>query len=412
MAVARKLKYLYAPVGPILHSKSSVSFFSAGSLRLWGPERVCSVRTSLFEVAPRRDVLVIETPEDEVQLLGPRALSPRLRDHQYTVLYYLHNTTFCLVTRGDSYSSSFFYNSLMAGCLPVVISDLFTFSFKWLIPYSEFIIRVAENDFIKNPEAVLDHIIASYPSSKVEEMRATMLKYRPYWSYFTESRLPLGRDRDKDAHLADPLHQLDTNAHSLSLLLPLKLMLYEMAMVRAESLEINALASTSTMGGEKALSKAQKNQLQRAFCPDVVQYCRDSAAKRAVPRVLCSSHSAHCVGSVLLSPFHGNVDIPLDIPAVTRAPHKDSDPYLCKHTHRVVGFYKTVFVNQCVRVLWPLRPGVLTQPVDSSITPEERAFLLRFHNVNVTDGRGGFLFKDIFPPPTAQKLDYVLNLMS
>jgi hypothetical protein len=40
-----------------------------------------------------------------------------------------------------SYSTAFFYDSLHAGCIPIVISDWFVFAFPSVIDYKEFVIR-------------------------------------------------------------------------------------------------------------------------------------------------------------------------------------------------------------------------------------------------------------------------------
>jgi len=44
----------------------------------------------------------------------------------------------------------------------VVISDWFTFAFHWALPYSKFVIRVAENDFLADPVGVIERIREKY----------------------------------------------------------------------------------------------------------------------------------------------------------------------------------------------------------------------------------------------------------
>jgi Exostosin family len=86
-------------------------FFFSGRLLLWMPERICSVRhTVATQLSSRPDTVIVNVSES--QSYGP------VREG---ALRYLLNSTFCLVTRTDSYSTAFFYDALQAGCIPIVI---------------------------------------------------------------------------------------------------------------------------------------------------------------------------------------------------------------------------------------------------------------------------------------------------
>jgi Exostosin family len=75
------------------------------------PERICSVRhTVATQLSSRPDTVIVNVTES--QSYGPVKES---------ALGYLLNSTFCLVTRTDSYSTAFFYDAIQAGCIPVVI---------------------------------------------------------------------------------------------------------------------------------------------------------------------------------------------------------------------------------------------------------------------------------------------------
>ena len=106
------------PVGEL--SGRIYKFLFMGKLRLWGPERVCCARCfvpSLLE--HRRDTLVVDVPEIVQEDTGVRFESA-LR---------LYESEFCLVTRGNSYSTSLIYNAILAGCIPIVVSDWFYFAY-------------------------------------------------------------------------------------------------------------------------------------------------------------------------------------------------------------------------------------------------------------------------------------------
>ena len=57
--------------------------------------------------------------------------------------------------------------------------------------------------------------------------------------------------------------------------------------------------------------------------------------------------------------------------------------HLCVHKSRLMGRYKIVYFMQCVRILWPLTPGVL-KPIDNKpggLSAKDILFIRTFHNV-------------------------------
>lgn len=101
-----------------------IIFFFSGRLLLWLPERVCSVRhTVATQLSSRPDTVIVNVSES--QSYGP------VRE---SALGYLFNSTFCLVTRTDSYSSAFFYDALQAGCIPVVVRCVFLLFYCLSVP--------------------------------------------------------------------------------------------------------------------------------------------------------------------------------------------------------------------------------------------------------------------------------------
>lgn len=61
----------------------------------------------------------------------------------------------------------------------------FTFSFPWIIPYDEFVIRINEQDFVKNPNYVLDYIKETIGRNNylLIQMRQAIMKYKGLFSY-------------------------------------------------------------------------------------------------------------------------------------------------------------------------------------------------------------------------------------
>jgi hypothetical protein len=156
----------------VVEEDRSFKFYFSGRLFLWGPERVCSVRCAIARLSTRMDTLIMNITEE--QSYGPAVSEPSK---------YLYKSVFCLITKSDSYSSSFFYDAIQAECIPIVISDWFIFSFPWFIEYSDFVIRVNEADFLKDANGVLEAIKELYPSSKLKIMRERIRYWKPYLSF-------------------------------------------------------------------------------------------------------------------------------------------------------------------------------------------------------------------------------------
>jgi len=103
------------------HGARPTDFHFSGHLDLYGPELVCSVRNTILRISGERaDLQVVNASLGAAQ--GPVNTG---------LLRALSRSSFCLIARGDSYSSSLFYHAVALGCLPLVISDWFVFSFPW-----------------------------------------------------------------------------------------------------------------------------------------------------------------------------------------------------------------------------------------------------------------------------------------
>jgi len=410
-----------AGAGDVGSGARSASFFFVGDLHLWGPGRVCSARTALYTVAPRSDVTVIDAPENSYAFAGSN------QTQSATLSKLFRSSRFCLIARGNTHTSSFFYKALFSSCIPVVISDLFTFAYKWVIPYNQFVIRVAEQDFIQSPNTVLDHLLATYSADNIDNMKRIMKEYEGYWRYMLLS--------DGSASNPDPDR----------LQLPLKLMLVEMSKARNEAQEINALAAMDISTGKgKGRDRGFAVGIVSASCKTISSYCQSTIADsssssieqtggiNSIGPVLCMAHSPQCVGNSVLSLYHGNIDIPIHIPGISPSQQSAVDgnvmftksitaappPPLCSpgNTAAVIGFYKPVFFMQCIRVLWPLKPGAMRGSIQSTLTEAEFAFILRFHGIN--DSRSDNAVssdpdpdpEETYPPPLPDQLQAVLRL--
>lgn len=157
-----------------LTARSNIKFFFSGRLKLWGSERVCSVRVAMLQLLGRNDTVVVDI--DTQQSEGVPLRSSALYDT-------ISASEFCLILRADSYSTASFYEAIASLCIPVVVSDWFVFSYRWWVPYEEFVIRVAEADFLADPHSVLDYVSTVYSTSRIRDMKSSISKWRKSFSY-------------------------------------------------------------------------------------------------------------------------------------------------------------------------------------------------------------------------------------
>lgn len=224
-------------------SDKQYTFLFAGHFELPGPDRVCSTRNNILNIQfERNDILVLNITRHVAHQQGV----------MMTTTEYMRRSVFCLITSGDSYSTSFFYDAIMMGCLPIVIDDWFVFAFPWIVHYETFTLRLSENDFNTNPHYVLDTLKSYYLEHQPVLLRQMqgMMKYLSQYLSFTrhEYMSPdyydlLSADihyfsRNLNSGLLDTLDNVlepnDPKAaakrsnHLRQTLLPLELMLLEM----------------------------------------------------------------------------------------------------------------------------------------------------------------------------------------
>jgi hypothetical protein len=336
----------------IVTGQRSINFLFAGRLNLWGPERVCSVRKFVTKLASRSDTVILHVSE-------PQSMSPTrpelFRD-------YLSRSVFCIVTKADSYSTSFFYSALHAGCVPIIVSDWFVFAFPWLIRYEEFSIRILEEDFLKNPHEVIDHVFAEYLThankDKLSALQRGIAKWIPFLSF----------------------GEVDTTSEGYKL---------SQSMLFGPNINVPmpVVLKKSVWPWELMLYELRYAQLPEKVHPIVPCYGPFKC-----------TWNGKTLADVAFAPFNTKVKNKVVSKLAENRTH------LCKHSSRLIGHYKIVYFMQCVRILWPLTPGKLNKldlpvnsPVDravivngdegvrddalksSQLDGEDLAFVLNFH---------------------------------
>jgi hypothetical protein len=306
----------------------NVEFLFVGRLWLFGPERVCSVRNAVANLvrSPIADsVLVVNTTSiDQMKMLPYKKL-----DELYS------HSSFCLVTKADSYSTAALYNAVQSGCIPIIISDWLAPAFNWAIPWSRFAIRISEQDFLASPSAALIAVRKDY-GEKLPELRQEMKKWAPLLSYATMSKAKTSSLHENLVHytLSTPV---DKTHNSDKVVVPaLELFLFE--------------------------------TLYHPGLGDTPQ----------------SSTDPKETGLSCETPYHCPLpDMLLPVMQLNTAQNGivDERSFLCQNVHRLVGQYKMVYNQKCVRILWPLRPGHFKPFDQQRLSDEEKEFVTKFHQI-------------------------------
>merc|ERR1712050_387012 len=85
----------------------------------------------------------------------------------------LQNATFCPIPRGDSGGTKRFFAAILAGCIPVVISDNLALPFVPAVDYRGAILHVPEREFM-HPKFSLLAILRSQTPEQVAAMRVNL----------------------------------------------------------------------------------------------------------------------------------------------------------------------------------------------------------------------------------------------
>eukprot|EP01041_Mallomonas_annulata_P005933 gene5933-11969_t len=209
----------------------------------------------------------------------------------------------------------------------------FTFAYSWIIPYEQFVIRLNEEDFLKNPNESLDSILRRKGSEEnLQNMRSILWKWKDLLRF---DRILINSNITQNLQklylspqlYTDKSYRIDKRAITI---LPLELML----------IELNAAYDP-----EYAIQKGLA--------------CKSPTD--------CASHNVYPLE------FKNNA-----LP--------DLRSHLCKKVKHMIGMYKMVYFMRCVRILWPITPNNL-RPHDTARMPiEDRVFVREFFNINRTVG--------------------------
>ena len=103
-------------------------------------------------------------------------------------------STFCLAPRGDTASSRRVYESIAAGCIPVIIADKLQLPFEKRLHYPDFTLRVAESEALARPMKLLKRLRAM-PIERIRKMQAKLLEVRPAFLWHTDPSRPSAVDQ-------------------------------------------------------------------------------------------------------------------------------------------------------------------------------------------------------------------------
>jgi hypothetical protein len=97
-------------------------------------------------------------------------------------------TEFCFVPRGDTPSSRRLFDAVLAGCIPVVISNKVDLPFSHKIPWHKIIIKVEESIWVKSPSSVVREI-RNIAAEERTNMRRLMSAYWREIDYESKGRV-------------------------------------------------------------------------------------------------------------------------------------------------------------------------------------------------------------------------------
>lgn len=345
-------------------------FAFIGTMALNGPEIACSVRNNLRQTAlARNDILFVNITETYLQRHGVQAVRSALQGH-------LQDSVFCLITPGNSYSTSFMFNAIQSDCIPILINDWLVLPYNSLLPYQSFALRVLQADFIRNPHFVFNFIKSHIYSNKLlmESMRSSLNVFKSMLSYRAVSTQSALYTR----FLALDLHHQPQPLKTAQAILPLDMLLLELKYSlqpqprrfynslpceRYYACEhrrhIHSTWYNSSVGDYQYYSKVKgvnDNLLDANYINQhLAFYIKDAASSIQVTtskgkEVLLDADS-YQIQSLALAQLMNKHSIPM------------TSSHLCQHNKRLVGMTKMVFFMQCVRLLWPLTPGQF-RPVD------------------------------------------------
>ena len=392
----------YVPLSPVTrrkrkyqqqHSDSGPKVLFAGRLFLFGPERVCSVRAAIASLAsPAVPAtgrafamtvvnMTLSGSTSEAHGGVSRQKTKQLLQAEDKIAEMYSHHTFCLVAKGDSYSSASLYTAIQSLCVPIVIADWFVFSYNWIVPYHKFVIRISEENFLRDPEKAIASVVA-HCEQEVEgkkrllAMRREMRVWRKVLRYSVEAwEEPTAFKAREHLMSFSPAFKplsLDTETTHGETIIPLELFLLEL---RYKHLEMT----------------------ERPADP--------AAAAAASVQAFAGNDSLSC-GTPFHCPPFAHIVPPFHFPGHAAEGLPDKRSPLCRRAHGLIGMYKMVYFMGCVRILWPLRPGHFKPHDERALSIEEKAFVTEFHKTGFSP--------TVYPPlknETNEAIVHVESLM-
>ena len=92
-------------------------------------------------------------------------------------LFQLFNFRYCLCPRGITPWTVCLYQSLVAGCIPIVLSDSFELPFQWALPWEKFSLRVPESMALQ----IYDYV-KTIPEEETRMMFEEVIRCKMKWS--------------------------------------------------------------------------------------------------------------------------------------------------------------------------------------------------------------------------------------
>ena len=86
------------------------------------------------------------------------------------------------------------YESIAAGCIPVIIADKLKLPFESRLAYKDFTIRLSESEALAKPMKLL-RLLRSMPKERIAKMQAALLRARPSFLWHTDPSRPSAVDQ-------------------------------------------------------------------------------------------------------------------------------------------------------------------------------------------------------------------------
>ena len=267
-------------------------------------------------------------------------------------------------------------------------------------------IRVEEEDFVKNPHTVLDQIKTLYPKILQNKMRDRMTYWLQYLSYGTrrianrgniEMETSYRRTEQIRKMLAVSGNESDgttVKTFDYETVVPFEMMLREMKfhnqqLKKKSEKEILKFHKTiaTPLNSRTAITDNEMKIKGKDKDEDKEEDTSD--------RHCYSPHS--CTTRVRSMTF----------PSLN-----ETRTHMCVHKHRFMGRYKMVFFMQCVRIIWPIAPGKMKPGdlVPNALNLDQQIFIKMFHNVSKNTTTEWYSSWVTYPPNTNGQTGTVLTL--